>query len=86
MHTPISIDEWKAVVESLKKRSASLIFSFRLYSIYKCSLYSKKITNLLVKFYNIIVNECYYPEQLLNILDIMIEKGKEPTLGKLQTI
>jgi len=29
---------------------------------------------MLVKFYNIIINECYYPERWLNILDVMIEK------------
>ena len=73
-------------MESLKKRSASSIFSSRLYSICKYSLHSEKTANLLVKFCNIIINKCYYPEQWLNILDIMIEKEKGPTLGKLQTI
>ena len=41
---------------------------------------------ILTSYYNKIVKTCYYPKRWLSILDVMIEKGKGPRLGKLQTI
>ena len=84
--TPITNNEWIRVVKSAKKQSVSSIFSSRTYSIYKCTLSSDRMTNILVNFYNIIIKACYYPTRWLDIIDIMIEKGKDPMLRKLQTI
>jgi len=44
------------------------------------------MNEILIRFYNIIIQECYYPFRWLNMLDIMIEKGKGPILGKFYTI
>jgi len=59
----------------------SSIFLSRIYAIYKCALVSEKITTMLIKYYNIIIEEYYYLECWLSILDVMIEKVKGPTLG-----
>ena len=59
--TPIINDEWIRVVKSVKKRSISSIFSSRTYSIYKYVLSSDRMTNILVKFYNVIIKVYYYP-------------------------
>jgi len=50
----ISGEEWVESVKRVKKRSALSIFSKRTYALYKCMLTSKRITRLLVKFYNIL--------------------------------
>ena len=79
-------DEWTKVVKSAKKRSASLIFSSRNYSIYKSTLGSTKMTSILIIYYNIIIKACYFPSRWMSILNVMIEKGSRPTLGKLHII
>ena len=50
----ITDEEWIRVVKKAKKKSASLIFSKRTYSVYKCALESSIMTRILVKFYNIV--------------------------------
>ena len=54
--------------------------------MYKCTLNSKKMTEILVQFYNQLIKKEYYPKRWLKVLDIMLEKGKGPVLGKLRTI
>ena len=44
------------------------------------------MTWILVNFYNIIIKEQYYPQQWLNLLETILEKGKGPLLGKLRNI
>ena len=39
-----------------------------------------------MKYYNVIVMKGFYPSRWLKILDIILEKGKRPVLGKLCTI
>jgi len=82
----ITKEEWIKMVLKAKKNSASSIFSKRTYSIYKCSIGSERMTDILIDFYNTIIEIGYYPERWLNIIDVMLEKGKGPKLGKLRTI
>ena len=44
------------------------------------------MTAILVEYYNILIREGYYPKRWLNILDVILEKGKGPIIGKLWTI
>ena len=69
-----------------KKRRTLSIFSSRTYTVYKYSLASERFTNAIVEFYNIIISECHYLNRWLDILEVLIEKGHGPTLGKLRTI
>ena len=82
----VTREEWYKKVSQAKKNSASSIFSKQTYSIYKCALGSKRMTDILVEFYNIILDKGYYPERWANIVDVMLEKGKGPQLDKLRTI
>ena len=62
------------------------MFSKRTYSIYKCTLESTKMTNILVRFYNTVVRKGYYLRHWVKLLAVILEKGKEPIIGKLQMI
>ena len=57
---PITKDEWVRVVKAAKKASTSLIYSKHIYAIYKCTLESKKITDILVSFYNTLIQKEYF--------------------------
>ena len=50
-------DEWTKTVKKAKKRSASSVFSKRIYSVYKCALGSDKMTSILVTFYNAVLRK-----------------------------
>ena len=54
--------------------------------MYKCALDSKRMTNVLIRFYNLLLRNGYFPKRWLDILDIMIGKGKGLVLGKLRII
>jgi len=82
----ITIDEWERVVKKSKQKSASSVFSNRIYSIYKCALDSEQMTRILVRFYNTLIRKRLYLKHWLKILDIILEKGKGPILGKLRII
>jgi len=82
----ISENEWKKVVNKAKRKSASSVFSNRTYSIYKCALDSDEMTKILIKFCNTVMQQEIYPKRWLKVLDIILEKGKGPFLGKLRTI
>ena len=78
--------DWEKVVKRSKRCSASLIFSNRTYAVYKCALMSERMTSILVSFYNLIIKRGYFPKRWLDILDVMIGKGKGMLLGKLRII
>ena len=82
----LSEAEWIKVVTKAKRKSASSIFSNRTYSTYKCALESEEMNKILVIFYNTIIKHQIYPKRWLKVLDIILEKGKGPILGKLRTI
>ena len=77
------MEEWVNIVKLAKKRSTSLIFYQRNYSIYKYAVESTKMNAILVKFCSIIIEQVHYPRRWLKILDIIIEKGKGLVFGKL---
>ena len=85
-HKEILIADWEKVVKRSKKQSASSIFSKRIYANYKCALGCKRMTKILVTYYNILIEKGYYPRRWLKILDTILEKGKGMILGKLRTI
>ena len=82
----ISEKEWVKVVNKAKRKKPSSIFSNRTYSIYKCALDSEDMTKILLRFYNTVIKQGIYPRRWLQVLDIILEKGKGPFLGKLRTI
>ena len=61
-----------------KKRSASSLFSRRIYSVYKCALESDRMMGILVTILNIFLKRQYYPRCWLKLVDVILEKGKGP--------
>ena len=47
--------DWIRVVRKSKRSSASSIFSKRTYAVYKCALESERMTDVLVRFYNLLL-------------------------------
>ena len=86
MSSKISELEWESVVKKAKKKSASSIFSNRMYSVYKCALEGKVMTKIFVLFYSELIKNGLYLKQWIKVLDVILEKGKGPVLGKLRTI
>ena len=82
----ITEDEQREVVKRSKKRSMLSIFSKRIYSVCKIMLESKEMIEVLIHFHNTTIKEDIVLESQKDMLDIMIEKGKEPILGKLRII
>jgi len=82
----VTTDEWRTVVHKAKKQSLSSVFSKKNYSLYKYSIQSELITELLVKYYNAIIIKEFYSLRWLKTLNIILEKGKGPVLGKLRMI
>ena len=44
------------------------------------------MTEILLKFYNLILVKQYYPKQWIKVLDVTLEKEKGSVLGKLRVI
>jgi len=59
------------------------LFSRRTYSVYKCALESDRMTCILVTILNVFLKRQYYPRRWLKLVDVTLEKGKSPVLGKL---
>lgn len=85
-YTDLTMLEWNSVVKQSNAKSTSLIFSKQTYGVYKMTLSSDKVTNLLIRYYNCIMKAGYYPDRWRRILDVIVEKGKGPILGKLRII
>ena len=84
-YQPITREEWAIVVKRSKRMSMSSIFSKR-NLIYKCTFLSNQITDILMKYYNIIIQKRFILSRWLKVLDDMLDKGKGLVLGKLRTI
>ena len=82
----ITIEQWTKEVMRAKKHSASSLFSRRTYSVYKYALESDRMTGILVTILNIFLKRQYYPRRWLKLVDVTLEKGKGPVLGKLRSI
>ena len=56
------------------------------YSVCECALENDRVVEVLVKFYNIIIkcNNC--PRRWLQVVDVMLEKGKGLRLKKLSML
>jgi hypothetical protein len=78
--------EWETVVRKSKRKSASSIFSQRTYSVYKCAIDSKIMTKILLLLYNTLFRKGWYLKRWKKVLDVILEKGKGPIIGKLRTI
>ena len=79
-------NEWTRVVKKVKRKSILFVFLKRNYSIYKCALESTKMISILVRFYNMVMRKGYYLKKWVKLLDVILEKGKGPIIGKLHTI
>ena len=62
------------------------MFSKRIYAVCKYALRSDRIIEILVVYYNILINKGSYLKWWLKILDAILGKGKGMILGKLRTI
>ena len=74
------------MVKISKRSSVSSIFSKRTYAVYKCALDSERMTNVLIRFYNLLLRNGYFPKRWLDILNVIIEKEKGLVLGNLHII
>jgi len=45
-----------------------------------------EMTKILVLFYSVLIKKGFYLKRWLKVLDVILEKGKGPVLGKLHTI
>ena len=54
--------------------------------MYKCTTDSDIIMNLLVQYYNMIIQHKLIPRRWIDVLDIILDKGKGPVLRKLRII
>ena len=59
------------------------MFSKRTYATYKCAINSIRMNMILIKYYNTIIKQRFYPKRYLKVLDVMLDKEKGPVLGKL---
>ena len=83
---PITVDDFVSVVRKAKSRSTSSIFSERTYATYKCLICFPKLTALYVKFLNLVIQKKHVLNRWLDIVDVVLEKGKGPRLDKLRII
>lgn len=86
VYKPVTEDEWTKVVKKSKRTSTSSMFSKRTYPTYKCALGSPRLTKLLLRCLNLTINNRHILNRWLQIVDVMLEKGKDNVLGKLHTI
>ena len=56
----IDKEEWRKVVKKLNNNSILSIFSKQSYSVYKYAFDGKIIIEILIKFYNTIIQKRYY--------------------------
>ena len=82
----ISVEIFISMVKCTKKQNISLVFSGRIYAVYKCIILCNRMLSVLVIFYNIILKQKYYLVRWIKILETIIEKGKELVIGKLWNI
>ena len=56
-YNAITEDKWKEVIKKSKKKSILLIYSKRIYLVCKIMLESKRMTAVLIWFYNVVIKE-----------------------------
>lgn len=85
-HEPISVSEFIKVVKAAKRWSTSSIYSRRTYATYKCLIKSPTLTSLYVRFLNVVIKNKHILARWLDIVDVVLEKGKGPRVDKLRII
>ena len=83
---PITENELIQVVKKAKKKSSSSIFSRRTYAVYKCMIKSPYLVTLYVEFLNLVIQNSHVLKRWIDVVDIVLEKGKGPRLDKLRVI
>ena len=83
---PITLEDWKYVVKKSKRKSVSSVFSRRTYVVYKLVNDNDEFLEVLLLFYNLALKKGIILKRWQDILDIILEKGKGPLLGKLRII
>jgi len=73
-------------VKRSKRKSVSSVFSRRTYAVYKLVNDNDKFLEVLLIFYNLVLQKGIVLKRWQNILDVILEKGKGPLLGKLRII
>ena len=74
------------MVKRSKRKSVSSVFSRRTYVVYELVNNNKNFLEVLVLFYNLVLKKGIVLKRWQDILDVMLEKGKGPLLGKLRMI
>ena len=78
--------DWRKVVKQCKRKSVSSVFSKRKHVVYKIVAQNERFMNVLILFYNLVIQKGIVLERWRNVLDVMLEKGKGPILGKMRII
>ena len=82
----ISEEMFALAVKRSKKQSPSSMFSGRRCAVYECAMLHERILNILLLFCNVILKHWCCSNRCLKLLEICIEKGKGPRLGKHRNI
>jgi len=82
----VNIEELTTVIEKDKSRSASSMFSKRNYCVCKCAIFCDRMMNFLVRYYNATLRHQNYPDRWLDVLDVMLEKGKGNVVNELRVM
>ena len=78
--------EWIKALRKEKRNSASSVFSKRNHAMHKCTLFSERVVNTLVKFYNLMLDHNHYPGRRLKVLGAIIEKEKVLCLANQESV
>ena len=62
------------------------MFSNRNDPIHECDLERERLTKIIVSYHNLLISNEQYPKIWANIVNIMLEKGKGPLVGKLRKV
>ena len=79
-------EDFRTLSKQSKRRSASSIFSKRDYSVCKCAMCCERTVKVLLRFYNVMIKHNHFPSRYLDMLDVMIEKGKGNKINKLRVM
>ena len=74
------------MVKRTKKKSVSSLFSKRTCVVYKLTVNNEEFMEVLMLFYNLVLQKGIVLERWRSAIDVKIEKGKGPILGKLRVI
>ena len=82
----MTLEDWKYAVKKSKRKSVSSVFSRRTCVVYELVNNNDEFLEVLLFFYNVVITKGIILQRWQNILDVILEKGKGPLLGKLRII